>query len=810
MAEELTPHFKPRSYQEKFINEFEDPETKLRRFLIIWPRRCLSGNSHIVMEDGSWKYLKDIKKGDKILAWNGLRFVKDTVKDVWQTGIKPTLKIHTPQRPIITTSHDHKFAVWRKTVEGFRWDRAGDLKERSQLLSYAGMELGTEHNPDLAEFVGYMTSDGYISGYQQPKFTNTNKEILERVESLALSLFGYKAIWRPKGNGYDLGFSNGTKGGGYTPNAIKELFRSEGQDVPKSRKRVLSFVWRLDEQSLLRYFAAVISADGSMYCHKQGFQAADSGHNIPPAKELVISCGKSEGLCWDYYYLLRKMGLVPRAPALEKTSNWQIKIGKSSDIKKLLTDNPIYGKQERQKEILDLANISTREKIVYNGCHRGYVRISEGQPEQLYDIETTTHHNFVANGYVVHNSGKDLTAWVLMVRAAAKRIGNYFYLLPTYSQARKVIIDTVMGEEGLRFLDHINPKAILDFNKSELKLTLRNGSVIQIAGSDSYNRLVGTNICGCIWSEWDLADPGSYTYLSPALRGNDGWAIFISTPRGKRSLFEMYQVAQNWPDEWFSERLTLDDTKHIPFSEIEKDKQQGIISQSKIDQEYWCSFEAAEEHSYYGKYIDEMIKQDRITSVPYLAEYPVHSAWDLGYGDNCSIVFFQVIGHNINIIDCYENNGFGLEHYIKLVKEKRYIYGKHIAPFDIRNHEISTGNTRWQFAYQHGITFEVCPKIDIEDGREAVRAALGSRIYIDEKKCSKLIEALKAYRKEYDDKTRLYKEVHDFSSHFCDATRYMCLSLPHLQTGFTKEDLIASRNRALYGTQQQFARVFRE
>jgi len=152
-------------------------------------------------------------------------------------------------------------------------------------------------------------------------------------------------------------------------------------------------------------------------------------------------------------------------------------------------------------------------------------------------------------------SGKDLTAWVLMVRAAAKRIGNYFYLLPTYSQARKVIIDTVMGEEGLRFLDHINPKAVLDFNKSELKLTLRNGSVIQIAGSDSYNRLVGTNICGCIWSEWDLADPGSYTYLSPALRGNDGWAIFISTPRGKRSLFEMYQVAQNWPDEWFSERF---------------------------------------------------------------------------------------------------------------------------------------------------------------------------------------------------------------------------------------------------------------
>jgi hypothetical protein len=34
--------------------------------------------------------------------------------------------------------------------------------------------------------------------------------------------------------------------------------------------------------------------------------------------------------------------------------------------------------------------------------------------------------------------GKDLACWNLMLKKAMERVGNYFYIFPEYSQARKV------------------------------------------------------------------------------------------------------------------------------------------------------------------------------------------------------------------------------------------------------------------------------------------------------------------------------------------------------------------------------------
>ena len=222
----------------------------------MWPRRCLSGDTHVLLENGSYRLLKDIKVGDRILSWDGNGFVPDVVKNIWITEPKETIETQGYGFLPIITSLDHLFGTKLHPDGPELWKKASEIKDGYCVFNYAGIPFGAKSQPDLAELIGYMTSDGYVSAYQQPKFTNVNTAILKRVESLAYSLYGYTVIWRAKGKGYDLGMSNGTKGGGATPNAIKELFRSENQDIPKSQKRFLSCIWDFDEQSIGRFLAA--------------------------------------------------------------------------------------------------------------------------------------------------------------------------------------------------------------------------------------------------------------------------------------------------------------------------------------------------------------------------------------------------------------------------------------------------------------------------------------------------------------------------------------------------------------------------
>ena len=406
-------------------------------------------------------------------------------------------------------------------------------------------------------------------------------------------------------------------------------------------------------------------------------------------------------------------------------------------------------------------------------------------------------------------AGKDVAAFNLAIRAALRQPQIIYYIFPTYSQGRKVIFDTLTND-GKRMLDFIPSELIQSMNNQELKIRLINGSLIQIVGSDNYDSLMGTNPKMCIFSEYALQDPRAYSYLRPALTANDGVAIFLSTPRGRNALWDLYQVASNSPD-WFCQKLTVLDTGVVSLHSIEREKALGEMSEDMIQQEYYCSFDLGVEGSYYAKLIDRMRIDKRIGMVPWEYGFKVHSAWDLGVRDSTTIIMFQVIGQSVRIIDCYENSKVGLDHYVKILEQKPYVWGKHIAPHDIRVREFGSGMTRWEKAKQLGITFTIAPDVGVEDGIEAVRSAL-SKIWIDEQKASLLIKALENYRQEYDHKRKVYSShpLHDWSSHFADSMRYMCISLPKLSDGSSPADIDRRYNEAMYGSNYNLPSVFRD
>lgn len=326
----------------------------------------------------------------------------------------------------------------------------------------------------------------------------------------------------------------------------------------------------------------------------------------------------------------------------------------------------------------------------------------------------------------------------------------------------------------------------------------------------SGNSLMGTNPRGCVFSEYALQDPMAYQYIRPILTANGGWALFISTPRGKNHLWSLAELAQNSPD-WFYYKLTIEDTKHIPLSEIARERREGLMSEDMIQQEYYTSFEMGVEGSYYARYIDEMKRRGRLSDVPWENGFKVHTAWDIGVRDSTTIIFFQQIGATIRLIDCYENTKQGLEHYAEILDSKPYLYGTHIAPHDIRVREWGSGITRLEKARQLGIDFTLADQYDLPDGIEACRS-LFSKLWIDKEKCAPLVKALENYRQEYDSKHKVYRSrpLHDWSSHFSDAFRYLAVSLPKMTDGMSAEKLDQMYNEAVYGAEHKLPPQFQQ
>jgi hypothetical protein len=183
-------------------------------------------------------------------------------------------------------------------------------------------------------------------------------------------------------------------------------------------------------------------------------------------------------------------------------------------------------------------------------------------------------------------SGKDKTCFNFIVKKAVERVGTYFYFLPSYTQAKKVIWDNI-DNDGFKMLDHIPKELVKNSNATELKIELINGSIIQLIAADEFAKSgVGTNPIGVVFSEFSITHPDAWKYVSPILAVNGGWAIFNFTPRGKNHAWELLERAKR--SDWFWEVLTVDDTKVLQGKELEEERKNN--AQDFFEQEYYCKF----------------------------------------------------------------------------------------------------------------------------------------------------------------------------------------------------------------------------
>lgn len=373
-----------------------------------------------------------------------------------------------------------------------------------------------------------------------------------------------------------------------------------------------------------------------------------------------------------------------------------------------------------------------------------------------------------------------------------RRVGTYWHCLPEYGQARKAIWAAVNANTGKRRIDEaFPPETRTRTLNDEMFIELKNGSTWQLIGSDRYDATVGAGPVFIGYSEWALGNPSAWAYHRPMLEENGGGAAFITTPRGKNHAHATYQrykrmMAEN--PRYFAEISSIHDTGALSPAQLEESLNEYVdlygedLGRAQFEQEYECSFNAAILGAFYAREMAMVRKEGRITEVEADDSLPVHRAWDIGVRDDTSIWWFQVVGTQIFVLDCYSRPGeTDIEVFADMIHAKNkamgWTSGKDYVPHDARQKVWGMKRGRLETMAEYQLNPEVVPMLSKLDGINAVRRTLPRCVF--HPRCEEAgIPALEQYRREWDDERKTFKanEVHDWTSHAADAFRYLAVT----------------------------------
>jgi phage terminase large subunit len=310
-------------------------------------------------------------------------------------------------------------------------------------------------------------------------------------------------------------------------------------------------------------------------------------------------------------------------------------------------------------------------------------------------------------------------------------------------------------------------------------------TTVRLFGADNPDGFRGLPFSGVSYDEYSQHPPNIHgEVVSKALADHLGYGVFEGTIKGKNQLFRTYQAAKDDP-EWFA--LWQDVDKTLATEEggtitairraMQDDLKQiasGLMLQSEYDQEWFLSPSAAIKGAYYGKLLEQAIKEKRVGRVPYDPAMRVHDVWDLGKGPRMSVGMFQRFGRTVQMIDYHQGTeSDGIPQVIAELQKKPYVWGKHFAPHDVRATDLGTGKTRLETARKLNWPFQVVREISVDDGINAGRL-LFPRLWIDENKCQQFLDAIGEYKQEWDEKKGMFRDVpyHNWASHPADMYRY--------------------------------------
>jgi len=346
------------------------------------------------------------------------------------------------------------------------------------------------------------------------------------------------------------------------------------------------------------------------------------------------------------------------------------------------------------------------------------------------------------------------------------------YIGPTFTQAKRIAWTYLK--------DYAEPYLSRPPQESELKLTLKNDATIHVLGADNADALRGMYLDGTVNDEYAMFRPSVFSQIiRPALSDRNGWSVFASTPRGKNLFYTTHRTAEQEPHEWFSLTLRASTSGIIPAHELEQLRRQ--MDPEEFAQEYECSFDAALKGAIYALEVDMLFADGRVSPVGepplYDPELPTSVVYDLGYTDATVALWWQTHKNGRHkIVKVEATTGADIFHHIASIHNFAGEVDEVWLPHDARAKNLQTGKSVVEQFLSEGIRPRIVASHKIRDGISAVRKVFPS-IEIDEATTGDFVEAIKSYRREWNEDLGMFSErpVHDWSSHYADVLRYFAL-----------------------------------
>lgn len=397
---------------------------------------------------------------------------------------------------------------------------------------------------------------------------------------------------------------------------------------------------------------------------------------------------------------------------------------------------------------------------------------------------------------IVHHrrAGKDELSYRWTSRSMFTRVGNYWHMLPQANQARKALWDAVNPHTGKRRIDEAFPKEIrAATNEHDMMLKVVSGSTWQVVGSDNFNSLVGSPPVGLVFSEWPLCDPGAWAYLMPILEENKGWVIFNGTPRGRNHAYRSLIGAKNNP-EHFAEVLDATQTGIFTEKQLASIKQElkatygDEYGESVFEQEYMCSFDAANMGAILGRWLSKAEREGRIGDHDYdELGAPLEISADIGRRDAAAWFFWQPCMGGFTVFDHDKDSGLDADEWcIRLqerITERGYNLGHIWLPHDAKAKTFAAKHSAVEIFLKHfgADHVRIVPDSEKSDRINAARRVI-RRCAFNRLKTEKGREALASWAFVYDEERKEFSKEpdHNWASHDGDAFSYGALVLEEL------------------------------
>lgn len=344
------------------------------------------------------------------------------------------------------------------------------------------------------------------------------------------------------------------------------------------------------------------------------------------------------------------------------------------------------------------------------------------------------------------------------------------YIGPTYAQAKRVAWTYLK--------DYAEPYMSRPPQEAELKVTLHGDRTIYVLGADNADSLRGMYLDGGVGDEYALFRPSVFSQvIRPTLSDRHGWFVFASTPRGKNLFYDVCRESAR-SDDWYHLELRADTSGIISSEELAELRKD--MDPEEFAQEYLCSFDSALKGAIYAEEINQLFLEKRFCPNIFDRHLPTNVVFDLGFTDATVATYWQEGPNGINVVNVEATQGKDILHHIEHIHQfsANAELGTVWLPHDARAKNLQTGRSIVEQFLKNDLRPNVVPMHKVRDRLAATRQVFPRiRLESTNEGCQDMLEALKGYRREYDDKKLMFddKPLHDWCSDYADSFGYMAM-----------------------------------